>query len=153
MGNQTYITACSGSLRGAWPGKAFLSIRQQIGVMLTTIAPGIERRRSPWSASPIPRPAEPPVRVTVDGEVFDVTTQPDHPGHYHYAWISGPNPGYGFSSASSDGRPCSMVDHEEATPRPDTSNRRFRTGRSNHFTACTRLANSRRVPGWLPAPW
>ena len=68
----------------------------------------------PWCPSPIPRPAEPPVRVTVDGEVFDVTTQPDHPGHYHYAWISGPNPGYGFSSASSDGRPSSMVDHEEA---------------------------------------
>ena len=68
----------------------------------------------PWSPSPIPRPAEPPVRVTVDGEVFDVATQPDHPGHYHYAWISGPNPGYGFSSVSSDGRPSSMVDHEEA---------------------------------------
>ena len=67
--------------------------------------------------------AEPPVRVTVDGEVFDVTTQPDHPGHYHYAWISGPNPGYGFSSAmfsqSSGGQPSivvdhTMVDHEEA---------------------------------------
>jgi hypothetical protein len=68
----------------------------------------------PWRPSLIPRPAEPPVRVTVDGEVFDVTTQPDHPGHYHYAWISGPNPGYGFSSASSDGRPSSMVDHVEA---------------------------------------
>jgi len=68
----------------------------------------------PWSPSPILQPAEPPDRVTVDGEVFDVTTQPDHPGHYHYAWISGPNPGYGFSAASSDGRPSGMVDHEEA---------------------------------------
>ena len=68
----------------------------------------------PWRPSPIPRPAEPPVRVSVDGEVFDVATQSDHPGHYHYAWISGPNPGYGFSSASSDGRPSSMVDHEKA---------------------------------------
>ena len=67
-----------------------------------------------WSAYESSSAAEPPVRVTVDGEVFDVTTQPDHPGHYHYAWISGPNPGYGFSSASSDGRPSSMVDHEEA---------------------------------------
>jgi len=46
--------------------------------------------------------------------VFDVTTQPDDGGHYHYAWISGPNTGYGFSSASSDGRPSSIVDHEEA---------------------------------------
>ena len=43
-----------------------------------------------------------------------VTTQPDRPGQYHYAWISGPNPDYGFSSASSDGRPSTMVDHEEA---------------------------------------
>jgi hypothetical protein len=68
----------------------------------------------PWRPSPIPRSAEPPVRVTVDGEEFDVTTQPDHPGHYHYVWISGPNPGYGFSSASSDGLPSSNVNHEEA---------------------------------------
>jgi hypothetical protein len=68
----------------------------------------------PWRPSPIPPPAEPAVRVTADGEVFDVTTQTDQPGHYHYAWISGPNPGYGFSSASSDGRLSSVVDHEEA---------------------------------------
>jgi hypothetical protein len=68
----------------------------------------------PWRPSPTPPPAEPPVRVIVDGEVFDVTTQPDRPGQYHYAWISGPNPDYGFSSASSDGRLSSMVDHEEA---------------------------------------
>jgi hypothetical protein len=67
-----------------------------------------------WRPSPIRRPAEPAVRVTVDGEVFDVTAQPDHPGHYHYEWISGPNPGYGFSMASSDERPSTMVDHEEA---------------------------------------
>ena len=68
----------------------------------------------PWSPSPILQPVEPPDRVIVDGEVFDVTTQPDDRGHYHYAWISGPNTGYGFSSASSDGRPSSIVDHEEA---------------------------------------
>jgi hypothetical protein len=66
----------------------------------------------PWRPSPTPPPAEPPVRVIVDGEVFDVTTQTDQPGHY--AWISGPNRGYGFSSASSDGRLSSVVDHEEA---------------------------------------
>lgn len=68
----------------------------------------------PWHSSQIPQPADPPVRVIADGEVFDVAAQPDHPGHYHYAWISGPNPDYGFSSASSDGRPRSIVDHEEA---------------------------------------
>jgi hypothetical protein len=67
-----------------------------------------------WSAYQSSSAAEPPVRVTVDGEVFDVTTQPDRPGAYHYAWISGPNPGYGFSEASSDGRRSTMADHEEA---------------------------------------
>jgi hypothetical protein len=87
------------------------------GVMLTHNCPGIDRR-SPvsagWSTYESSSAAEPPVRITVDEEVFDVTTQPDHPGAYHYAWISGPNPDYGFSSASSDGRPSTMVDHEEA---------------------------------------
>jgi hypothetical protein len=68
----------------------------------------------PWRPSPIPRAAEAPVRITVDGEVFEVATQPDHPGHYHYTWISGPIPGYGFSSASSDRRSPTMIDHEEA---------------------------------------
>lgn len=68
----------------------------------------------PWRPSPTPPPADPPVRITVDGEVFEVTTQPDRPGHYHYAWLSGSNPGYGFSSASSDGRAATMGDHEEA---------------------------------------
>jgi hypothetical protein len=50
----------------------------------------------------------------VDGEVFDVTTDEDRPGYYHYEWISGPNRGYGFAEQSSDGRPSTMVDHEEA---------------------------------------
>ena len=57
---------------------------------------------------------ERPFRVAVDGEVFDVVGRPDHPGQYDYAWTSGPNPGYGFSSASSDGRLSTMADHEEA---------------------------------------
>jgi hypothetical protein len=67
-----------------------------------------------WSAYESSSAGEPAVRITVDGEVFDVTAQPDHPGQYHYEWISGPNPGYGFSVASSDGRPSTMVDHERA---------------------------------------
>jgi hypothetical protein len=54
------------------------------------------------------------VRVEVAGEVFDVVAQPDRPGHYDYAWISGPNPGYGFSSASSDGRASTMAEHAAA---------------------------------------
>ena len=68
----------------------------------------------PWSPSPVQRPAEPPVRVAVDGEVFDITTHRDRPGQYHYEWISGPNPSYGFSMGSSDGRSSTIVDHEEA---------------------------------------
>jgi hypothetical protein len=86
-------------------------------VMLTHNCRGIDRRSTVsagWSAYESSSAPEPLVRVIVDEEVFDVTTQPDHPGHYHYAWISGPNLDYGFSAASSDGRPSTMVDHEEA---------------------------------------
>ncbi|GAA0433518.1 hypothetical protein Acor_07690 [Acrocarpospora corrugata] len=54
------------------------------------------------------------VRVEVDGEVFDVVARGDRPGQYDYAWISGPNPGYGFGSARSDGGASTMADHEAA---------------------------------------
>jgi hypothetical protein len=57
---------------------------------------------------------ERPIRVEVDGEVFDVVARRDHPGQYDHEWTSGPNSGYGFFSASSDGRPSTMADHEEA---------------------------------------
>ncbi|GAA1840865.1 hypothetical protein [Asanoa iriomotensis] len=57
---------------------------------------------------------QPSVRVEVDGEVFDVVARRDHPGQYDYTWISGPNPGYGFSSASSDGRSSTEADHRAA---------------------------------------
>jgi hypothetical protein len=43
------------------------------------------------------------VRRTVDGELFEVGASTERPGQYHFAWLSGPNHGYGFSSASSDG--------------------------------------------------
>lgn len=33
--------------------------------------------------------------LEVDGEVFEL--RPDGSGGTHYSWISGPNPGYGFS--------------------------------------------------------
>jgi hypothetical protein len=71
-----------------------------------------------WRPFPMQHPADPaaalPVRVSVDGEEFEITASPERPGEYHYAWISGPNAGYGFSSASSDGRPSTTDDHEEA---------------------------------------
>jgi hypothetical protein len=57
---------------------------------------------------------ERPIRVEVDGEVFDVAARRDHPGQYDYEWTSGRNSGYGFFSTSSDGRPSTMADHEEA---------------------------------------
>jgi hypothetical protein len=58
--------------------------------------------------------ANPPTRIEVDGEVFAVVARGDRPGQYDYAWTSGPNAGYGFSSASSDGRLSTTADHEEA---------------------------------------
>ena len=45
----------------------------------------------------------PRLRLVVDAEEFDVQERGDRPGQYDFVWISGPNPGYGFFSASSDG--------------------------------------------------
>jgi hypothetical protein len=45
------------------------------------------------------------VRLTVDGEVFDAQERPGEPGAHDVAWLSGPNPGYGFSVARSDRAP------------------------------------------------
>jgi hypothetical protein len=70
-----------------------------------------------WRPFPTRRPAtsaEPSVRVSVDGEDFEIQASADRPGQYRYDWISGPNAGYGFTSASSDGRPSTMSDHEAA---------------------------------------
>ena len=55
---------------------------------------------------------EPSTRVEVDGEVFDVIARRNRPGQYHFAWASGPNPDYGFSSGTSDGRAMSSADIE-----------------------------------------
>jgi len=51
---------------------------------------------------------ERPIRVEVDGEVFDVAARRDHSGQYDDEWTSGRNSGYGFFSTSSDG---SSVNH------------------------------------------
>jgi hypothetical protein len=56
---------------------------------------------------------EPPTRVEVDGQLFDVTVR-DRPGQYHFDWVSGPNRGYGFSLGTSDGRELSDADIEES---------------------------------------
>ena len=44
----------------------------------------------------------------VDGEQFEVEASPDRAGQYHFAWLSGPNKGYGFGTATSDGRSLSV---------------------------------------------
>jgi hypothetical protein len=51
-------------------------------------------------------------RVVVDGELFDVRVE--SPGRYHFDWVSGPNAGYGFGSATSDGSAMSAGLMEES---------------------------------------
>jgi len=41
--------------------------------------------------------------MTVDGEFLEVVANPERPGQYDFAWLSGPTKSYGFSSARSDG--------------------------------------------------
>ena len=52
------------------------------------------------------------VRLTVDGQVFDVSYDPKHPGAYHDLWVSGPNDGYGFGSRRSDHERSTIAEHE-----------------------------------------
>ncbi len=52
------------------------------------------------------------ITLEVDGEVFDVIPA-GGPGAYHYTWKSGPNEGYGFSSALSIPRPLSREEHRQ----------------------------------------
>ena len=49
-------------------------------------------------------------RFTVDGALFVVEASRQRPGEYWFTWLSGPNDGYGFSSASSDGSAMSQDD-------------------------------------------
>lgn len=51
--------------------------------------------------------------VVVEGERFEVVRS-ETPGQYDFTWLSGPNPGYGFSSASSDGSDHTQADLEES---------------------------------------
>ena len=54
------------------------------------------------------------MRITVDGEVFDVRARAGVPGQYDFDWVSGPNEDYGFTSASSDGSPSNREELESA---------------------------------------
>lgn len=60
---------------------------------------------------------EAPIRLEVDGQVFEVQARPDLPGQYDFTWLSGPNPGYGFSSRTSDASALSASDLEESIRR------------------------------------
>jgi len=49
-------------------------------------------------------PTDPkPIRLTVDGELFEVCERAGVPGQYDFDWLSGPNRHYGFTSKRSDG--------------------------------------------------
>lgn len=55
------------------------------------------------------------MRVEVDGEVFEVVAGgPGNPGAYHYTWMSGRDPDYGFTAAWSDRRTPTVSEHEES---------------------------------------
>ncbi|TQJ31304.1 hypothetical protein FBY39_1768 [Microbacterium sp. SLBN-146] len=54
----------------------------------------------PSSALPNPSTYTEIGTFEVDGETFTVRRRDDD-GSVHYDWISGPNPGYGFSSSGS----------------------------------------------------
>lgn len=43
-------------------------------------------------------PAPDRQRLTVDGELFEVDYDSTQPGAYHFVWLTGPNPGYGFTT-------------------------------------------------------
>lgn len=50
----------------------------------------------------------------VDGQRFEVTERSGVPGQYDFDWVSGPNRGYGFTSASSDGSSRTKLELEDA---------------------------------------
>jgi hypothetical protein len=60
-----------------------------------------EHDEGDWTAFPAVAPddedAGEVTRLEVGGEVFEL--RPDRFGGTHYAWVSGPNAGYGFSTS------------------------------------------------------
>ncbi|MFI7504612.1 hypothetical protein ACIBVL_40285 [Streptomyces sp. NPDC049687] len=40
--------------------------------------------------------ANEPWRMSVDGEEFEVSQPDGKPGTYHFTWLTGPDPQYGF---------------------------------------------------------
>lgn len=52
--------------------------------------------------------------LTVDGEGFDVHERPGEPGTYDFTWLTGPNPGYGFTTGVHGADSLSTRELEEA---------------------------------------
>lgn len=53
-------------------------------------------------------------RLTVDGDVFDIAYDPAQPRAYHYTRLTGPAPGYGFTSQRSDHAGSTTAEHLKA---------------------------------------
>ncbi|WP_432540732.1 hypothetical protein [Kineococcus sp. SYSU DK002] len=53
-------------------------------------------------------------RLTVEGEDWLVKERPGTPGCYDFDWLSGPNPGYGFTSQEFDRSPISEDEMRKA---------------------------------------
>ena len=70
-----------------------------------------------------------PSRMTVDGELFEVAANPEHSGQYDFAWLSGPNEGYG-SAKRGPTVACPVVTSMQETVMPvsPVSTRRHRKG-------------------------
>ena len=69
-----------------------------------------------WSAVSLPRAGSGRVpfgpdasagamNVDIAGEVFSIRERPGEPGVYDFTWLTGPNPGYGFTLGTSDHAP------------------------------------------------
>ncbi|GAA3092480.1 catechol 2,3-dioxygenase-like lactoylglutathione lyase family enzyme [Kribbella aluminosa] len=52
--------------------------------------------------------------LEVDGERFEVSTREGHPGTFDYTWLTGPNPGYGFTESGSSDHTRTDADHHRA---------------------------------------
>ena len=62
--------------------------------------------QSPWSPDDF--------ELAVDDERFHVVYDATQPGAYHYTWLTGPAPGYGFTSQSSSLDRRAVEHHLEA---------------------------------------
>ncbi|MFD9396580.1 hypothetical protein ACFWBB_39360 [Streptomyces sp. NPDC060000] len=59
-------------------------------------------------------PTNEPWRLPVDGEEFEVSQPAGKPGTYHFTWLTGPDPQYGFGFSIHPAVPSSRTPLEEA---------------------------------------